>query len=79
MSDNKYYSEGKYRCNHPESDFEKTSTNPIEMKKENFVEYTHPIIGMMCGMEVKILHLHRILIQIIRIMTLQMDTKDMQK
>lgn len=41
MSNNNYYSEGKYRCNHPESDFEKTSTNPIEMKKENFVEYTH--------------------------------------
>lgn len=41
MADNNYYSEGKYRCNHPESDFEKTSTNPIEMKKEKFVEYTH--------------------------------------
>ena len=41
MAYNKYYSEGKYKCNHPESDFEKTSTNPIEMKKENFVEYTH--------------------------------------
>lgn len=36
-----YYAEGKYRCNHPESDFENTSTNPIEMKKENFTEYTH--------------------------------------
>lgn len=40
MSNDKYYAEDKYRCNHPESDFEKTSTNPIEMKQENFIEYT---------------------------------------
>ena len=36
-----YYSEGKYRCNHPESDFTGESTNPIQMRGENFVEYTH--------------------------------------
>lgn len=41
MPKTNYYSEGKYRCNHPESDFEQTSTNPIELKRENFVEYTH--------------------------------------
>ena len=40
MSYDKYYSEGKYKCNHPESDFAQTTTNPIEMKKEHFVEYT---------------------------------------
>jgi len=39
--ENKYYSEGKYKCNHPESDFKNTSTNPIEMKPESFIEYTH--------------------------------------
>ena len=40
MSYNKYV-EGKYSCNHPESDFVDNSTEPIEMKKENFTEYTH--------------------------------------
>lgn len=31
----------KYNCNHPQSAFgEETSSNPIEMKKENFIEYT---------------------------------------
>lgn len=35
------YVEGKYACNHPESDFARNSEGPIEMKKENFVEYTH--------------------------------------
>lgn len=38
-SDNEYYNKLKYRCNHPESDFTQ-NTNPIEMKKEDFVEYT---------------------------------------
>lgn len=41
MDNSNYYSEGKYSCNHPESDFKVSSTNPIEMKRENFVEYTH--------------------------------------
>lgn len=41
MVDNEYYSEGKYRCNHPESDFKVSSTNPIEIKRDKFVEYTH--------------------------------------
>ena len=41
MANDDYFSEGKYRCNHPESDFEDNSKGPIEMKKENFVEYTH--------------------------------------
>lgn len=36
-----YHSEGKYRCNHPESDFTGESTNPIQMRGEHFVEYTH--------------------------------------
>ena len=40
MSYNKYV-EGKYSCNHPESDFANNSDGPIEMKKENFTEYTH--------------------------------------
>lgn len=33
--------EGKYRCNHPESDFQDNGKGPIEMKKEHFIEYTH--------------------------------------
>lgn len=37
----KKYVEGKYSCNHPESDFVTNSEGPIEMKKDNFVEYTH--------------------------------------
>lgn len=41
MSYKGYYVEGKYRCNHPESDFVNNSNGPIEMKKEDFVEYTH--------------------------------------
>lgn len=36
-----YYSEGDYRCNHPESDFEDNSEGPIQLKREGFVEYTH--------------------------------------
>lgn len=39
MSYNRY-AEGKYSCNHPESDFVDNSTDPIEMKRENFTEYT---------------------------------------
>lgn len=42
MASDDYFSEGEYRCNHPESDFENDSGGPIEMKKERgFVEYTH--------------------------------------
>jgi len=37
----KRYVEGKYSCNHPESDFANNSDGPIEMKRENFTEYTH--------------------------------------
>ena len=38
-----YFAEGKYRCNHPESDFiVKKSSGPIEIKREKgFIEYTH--------------------------------------
>lgn len=39
--DERYSYTGKYQCNHPESDFTNNSTGPIEMKKDNFVEYTH--------------------------------------
>ena len=41
MSSLEKYSKIKYRCNHPDSEFEGATTNPIELKKEKFVEYTH--------------------------------------
>jgi len=42
MANKSYYVEDKYRCNHPESDFESNSKGPIEIKQDrNFVEYTH--------------------------------------
>lgn len=36
-----YNVEGKYQCNHPEEDFKNNKKGPIEMKRDNFVEYTH--------------------------------------
>lgn len=41
MSSLEEYSKIKYRCNHPDGEFEGATTNPIELKKEKFVEYTH--------------------------------------
>lgn len=40
MSNNNNKIQLKYKCNHPESDFIDNSKGPIEMKKENFIEYT---------------------------------------